>query len=178
MTFFFRQMRPLIDSGRLYLAQPPLYRISNGKETFYASTEAQRNKLIDEVSNGGKKKIEIGRFKGLGEMTPPQLKETTMDRKKRILLRVMIDDGSSANEPAIKLDEVLTEQELNELNDKNIPTKTLMPEKDNSSDDSTTSDLTTSKFVEQLMGRKPEFRFRFIQEQSAILGNIYDKIDV
>ncbi len=152
MTFFFRQLRPLIDEGRLYLAQPPLFRIGNGKETFYARTDAERLKLIDEVSNGGKKKIEVGRFKGLGEMTPPQLKETTMDRKKRTLLKVTInDDGIS----------LVEEGAQNE-----------------NGEGSTTSNLTTSQLVDNLMGRKPEFRFRFIQEQSQLLGNLYDKIDV
>ncbi len=149
MTFFYRQMRPLIDAGHLYLAQPPLYRVSNGKETFYASTEKQRDKLIDEVSNGGKKKIEIGRFKGLGEMTPPQLKETTMDRKKRILLKVEISDAN-----------------LRDANDQ--PTQ---PE-------GSSAALKTAELVEHLMGRNPALRFKFIQEQSAILGNVYDKIDV
>lgn len=149
MTFFFRQMRQLIDDGRLYLAQPPLFRIGNGKETFYARTEAERLKLIDEVSNGGKKKIEIGRFKGLGEMTPPQLKETTMDKKKRTLLKVMVHDESTS----------------------------LQPESEGEGASNHAS-LTTSQLVEQLMGRKPEFRFKFIQEQSQILGNVYDKIDV
>ncbi len=152
MTFFFRQMRQLIDDGRLYLAQPPLFRVSNGKETFYARTEAERLKLIDEVSNGGKKKIDIGRFKGLGEMTPPQLKETTMDRKKRTLLKVVVKDDN------IGLVEVGQQNEAGE--------------------GSTTSALTTSELVDNLMGRKPEFRFRFIQEQSQLLGNLYDKIDV
>ena len=151
MTFFFRQLRPLIDEGRLYLAQPPLFRIGNGKETFYARSEAERLKLIDEVSNGGKKKIDIGRFKGLGEMTPPQLKETTMDKKKRTLLKVVVKDE----------DLTLVEESAN-------------PDAEQTS----TSVLTTSQLVDQLMGRKPEFRFKFIQEQSAILGNVYDKIDV
>jgi topoisomerase-4 subunit B len=90
ITFFYRQMPRLIDAGHLYLAVPPLYRLTQGAKTVYARDDAHRDKLIKTVfkSSG---KVEIGRFKGLGEMMPGQLKETTMDPKKRTLLKVVVD---------------------------------------------------------------------------------------
>ena len=89
MTFFYLQMHNLIRDGHLYLAQPPLYRITQNKQTYYANTEKQRDEMLEEMSKG-KGKIDVGRFKGLGEMTPIQLKETTMDPAKRRLLQVVI----------------------------------------------------------------------------------------
>jgi topoisomerase-4 subunit B len=89
VTFFYTQMPRLIDKGHLYLAMPPLFRISHGAKSVYARDEAHKSELIETVFKG--KKVEIGRFKGLGEMMPAQLKETTMDPKKRTLLRVVID---------------------------------------------------------------------------------------
>jgi topoisomerase IV subunit B len=90
ITFFYRQMPRLIDAGHLYLAVPPLYRLTQGSKTIYAQDEAQRDKLLKTAFKGNGK-VEIGRFKGLGEMLPAQLKETTMDPKKRLLLRVVIE---------------------------------------------------------------------------------------
>ena len=90
MTFFYLQIPQLIKDGNLYLAQPPLYRITQNRETYYANTEQQRDEMIEQLSKG-KGKIDIGRFKGLGEMTPSQLKETTMDPSKRRLLQIVID---------------------------------------------------------------------------------------
>ena len=89
VTFFWRQMPKLIDQGHLFLAVPPLYRITQGAKTLYARDDAHKDQLLKKEfkSNG---KIEIGRFKGLGEMLPAQLKETTMDRKRRTLLRVQV----------------------------------------------------------------------------------------
>ncbi|MFI4984033.1 MAG: DNA topoisomerase IV subunit B [Rickettsiales bacterium] len=87
MTFFYLQMPELIRGGHLYLAQPPLYRITQGAETYYAQNDVEKEKLIAKL---GKKTMDVGRFKGLGEMTAKQLKETTMDPKKRTLLKVMI----------------------------------------------------------------------------------------
>lgn len=90
MTFFYQEMPGLIRGGHLYLAQPPLYRITAGGQTYYAQTDAEKEKLVEKLSAKHKSKLEIGRFKGLGEMTAPQLKETTMDPAKRSLLRVKI----------------------------------------------------------------------------------------
>jgi topoisomerase IV subunit B len=89
ITFFYRQMPRLIDAGHLYLAVPPLYRLTQGAKTVYARDDAHKEKLLKTAFKGNGK-VEIGRFKGLGEMTAPQLKETTMDPKKRTLLRVTV----------------------------------------------------------------------------------------
>jgi topoisomerase IV subunit B len=89
ITFFYQQMPRLIDAGHLYLAVPPLYRLTQGAKTVYARDDAHREKLVKSVFKGNGK-IEIGRFKGLGEMMPGQLKETTMDPKKRTLLKVVV----------------------------------------------------------------------------------------
>lgn len=122
MTFFYRQMPKLIENGHLYLAQPPLYRILQGAKSFYAMNDAHLLQITAKL----KGHVEVGRFKGLGEMTPHQLKETTMDPDKRSLLKVVLDNS---------------EQEL----------------------------------VEDLMGKKPEARFRFIQENSHLAR---EKIDL
>jgi topoisomerase IV subunit B len=90
ITFFYRQMRPLIESGKLYLAAPPLYRLSHGGKVFYARDDAHKDEIVKKEFHANAK-VEIGRFKGLGEMMPAQLKETTMDPKKRTLLRVTLD---------------------------------------------------------------------------------------
>src|SRR5262249_1618390 len=89
ITFFYRQMPRLIDEGHLYLAVPPLYRLTHGAKTFYARDDAHRDELLKREFNANAK-VEIGRFKGLGEMMPAQLKETTMNPSKRTLLRVVI----------------------------------------------------------------------------------------
>ena len=133
MTFFYQEMPALIKNGHLYLARPPLYRITIGTTTYYAQDEKEREDIIAKHSRHNSK-VEQGRFKGLGEMTPPQLKETTMNVATRILLKVMIDDDDI--EP-------------------------------------------TKERVEQLMGRKPEHRFTFIQEQTANRGTeILQELDV
>jgi len=126
ITFFYQEMPELIRGGHLFLAVPPLYRITQGAKTLYARDDSHRAELIADEFNG-KGKIEISRFKGLGEMLPAQLKETTMDPARRTLLRVEID----AIDPA-----------------------------------------STRKAVENLMGTKPEARFRFIQERSAFADNL------
>ncbi|MDP3594735.1 DNA topoisomerase IV subunit B [Phenylobacterium sp.] len=118
ITFFYRTMPNLIRSGRLYLALPPLYRMSHGGKTIYARDDAHREELLATEFKG--KKPEIGRFKGLGEMMPAQLKETTMDPATRTMARV------------------------------------TLPRAEESVED----------LVEALMGRKPELRFRFIQENA------------
>ncbi len=126
ITFFYREMPELIASGHLYLAVPPLYRITQGGKTLYARDDRHKDELLASEFSG-KGKVDIGRFKGLGEMMPAQLKETTMDPRKRTLLRVGIVDG---------------EVEL------------------------------TRDTVEQLMGNKPEERFRFIQDNAAFATEI------
>ncbi|MGA0598802.1 DNA topoisomerase IV subunit B [Enterovirga sp. CN4-39] len=97
ITFFYRQTHKLIDNGHLYLAVPPLYRLTQGAKTVYARDDAHKEELIRTVFKGSGK-VEVGRFKGLGEMLPSQLKETTMDPKKRTLLRVTVvpedEDGT------------------------------------------------------------------------------------
>ncbi len=89
ITFFYRELPELIRSGHLFLAVPPLYRLTQGAKTFYARDEADRDRLLKTAFNG-KGNVDISRFKGLGEMLPGQLKETTMDPAKRTLLRVEI----------------------------------------------------------------------------------------
>jgi topoisomerase IV subunit B len=126
ITFFYRTMPDLIRAGRLYLALPPLYRISHGAKAVYARDNAHRDELMASEFKG--KKPDISRFKGLGEMMPGQLKETTMDPKTRTLARVTLPRAEEMVE-----------------------------------------DL-----VEQLMGRKPEARFRFIQENAEFAAGDLD----
>jgi topoisomerase-4 subunit B len=89
ITFFYRQMPRLIDEGHLYLAVPPLYRLTHGAKTFYARDEKHRDEILKKEFHANAK-VDIGRFKGLGEMMPAQLKETTMDPSKRTMLRVVL----------------------------------------------------------------------------------------
>jgi topoisomerase IV subunit B len=92
ITFFYRQMPQLIDNGHLYLAVPPLYRLSHGAKSFYARDDKHKDEILKKEFHANAK-VEVGRFKGLGEMMPAQLKETTMDRRKRTLLRVVLAEG-------------------------------------------------------------------------------------
>jgi topoisomerase IV subunit B len=132
ITFFYRQMPELIRNGHLFLAVPPLYRLSQGAKTAYARNDAHLAELKATVFNG-RAKLEVSRFKGLGEMMPAQLKETTMAPSKRTILRVEIAGR------------------IGDLNGLDIE-----------ADEAAAADV-----VEQLMGNKPEARFRFIQERAA-----------
>jgi topoisomerase-4 subunit B len=100
ITFFYQEMPNLIRNGHLYMAVPPLYRISQGGKVMYARDDAHKDELLKKEFTG-RGKVEIGRFKGLGEMMAAQLKETTMDRAKRTLLRVEVLDGEDATRSAI-----------------------------------------------------------------------------
>jgi DNA gyrase subunit B len=99
LTFFFRQMRELIEAGYVYIAQPPLYRVAKGKEEFYAYDEAERDEVAQRLTGPeGKGNVNVQRYKGLGEMNPDQLWNTTMDPERRTLLKVGIEEAFSANE--------------------------------------------------------------------------------
>ncbi len=128
LTFFYREMKGLITNGHLHLALPPLYRLSQSGKTVYARDDAHREELVrrEFKANG---KVEVSRFKGLGEMMPAQLKDTTMKPGTRTLLRV-------------------------ELSDSDAPETDLL--------------------VERLMGKKPELRFQFIQENAVFAANDVD----
>ncbi len=104
LTFFFRFMRPLIEEGHVYFAQPPLFKLERGKQVRYAFSDEERDKYISELSEGDenlRSKIGIQRYKGLGEMDPEQLWETTMDPQTRQMVRVTMED-------AVKADEIFT----------------------------------------------------------------------
>ncbi|WP_172331506.1 DNA topoisomerase IV subunit B [Mangrovicoccus sp. HB161399] len=126
MTFFFSQMRPLIDHGHLYLACPPLFRLTQGAKRVYCLDEAERDEWLAK-GLGGKGKIDVSRFKGLGEMDAKDLKETTMDPGSRKLIRVSIDEDEPGE---------------------------------------------TGLLVEQLMGKKPELRFQYIQENARFVEEL------
>jgi topoisomerase IV subunit B len=126
MTFFFSQMRPLIDHGHLYLACPPLFRLTQGAKRVYVADEAEKDLWL-EKGLGGKGKIDFQRFKGLGEMDAKDLKETTMDPKSRKLIRVTIDEDEPGE---------------------------------------------TGDLVERLMGKKPELRYQYIQENARFVEEL------
>ena len=130
MTFFYREMPGLVEAGRLFLAQPPLYRLTQGGKSVYAMDDAAKDALLKSEFKSNAK-VDISRFKGLGEMPPGQLRETTMDPAKRTLLRVQLPDRSR-------------EEELEESR-------------------------RTAKIVETLMGKKPELRFQYIQDNARFI---------
>ncbi|HEU5096240.1 MAG TPA: DNA topoisomerase IV subunit B [Reyranella sp.] len=132
MTFFYREMPKLIENGHLFLAQPPLYRLSKGGRTEYARDEPHKDELVREVFGGGK--IDITRFKGLGEMQAVHLRETTMDVSKRTLLKVDVPTAADAEQRR--------------------------------------EAMRTASLVEDLMGRKPEKRFTFIQENAKFARDL------
>lgn len=130
MTFFFQELPGIVEAGRLYLAMPPLYRLSQRGKTFYAMDDADREAITNkEFDSRGK--VEVSRFKGLGEMPPHQLKETTMDPARRTLQRVTLPGTATAK-----------------------------------------TDKATAKLVDQLMGKKAETRFRFIQENAEFVEEL------
>jgi topoisomerase-4 subunit B len=145
ITFFYSQMRPLIDNGHLYLAQPPLYRLVSGNISAYAKDDAHKDELM-KTTFKGKTKIEISRFKGLGEMPAKQLKETTMDPASRTLLRV-------------KLPEAAAVAEMTDLESEN-PLANAPTMKD------------VDDLVERLMGKNAEPRFQFIQDNAEFASDI------
>ncbi|WP_298486963.1 DNA topoisomerase (ATP-hydrolyzing) subunit B [uncultured Ruminococcus sp.] len=101
LTFFFRFMRPLIEDGHIYLAQPPLFKVARGKQVRYAFSDAERDQYIAELSGENNLKVNVQRYKGLGEMDPEQLWETTMDPERRTMIKVTMED-------AVKADEIFT----------------------------------------------------------------------
>ena len=101
LTFFFRFMRPLIEDGHIYLAQPPLFKVARGKQVRYAFSDAERDQYIAELSGENNLKVNVQRYKGLGEMDPEQLWETTMDPERRTMVKVTMED-------AVKADEIFT----------------------------------------------------------------------
>ena len=98
LTFFFRYMRPLIEEGHVYCAQPPLFKIWRGKQVRYAFTEEERDMYTAELAGENNLKVDIQRYKGLGEMNPEQLRETTLDPQKRTMIKINIEDAQKADE--------------------------------------------------------------------------------
>jgi len=119
LTFFYRHFPKVIENGYLYIAQPPLYLLSKGKEKHYAYNDEQKDELLKEMGNDG---ISTQRYKGLGEMNPTQLWETTMDPKNRILLQVMVDEAEKADEVFSMLmgDEVVPRKRYIQTHAKNV----------------------------------------------------------
>ncbi|HWR18874.1 MAG TPA: DNA topoisomerase (ATP-hydrolyzing) subunit B [Clostridia bacterium] len=118
LTFFYRHMRPLIEKGYVYIAQPPLYKVARGKNSWYAYSDEELDRILNEV--GREPKPTINRYKGLGEMNPEQLWETTMDPEQRIMYKVYLDDAMQADETFTILmgDKVEPRREFIEQNSK------------------------------------------------------------
>ena len=98
LTFFYRFMQPLVEAGHIYIAQPPLYKLERGKQVRYAYSDRERDQMMLEINPDGTGRVDIQRYKGLGEMNPEQLWETTMDPVNRIILKVDVADAAKADE--------------------------------------------------------------------------------
>ncbi|MEG1049002.1 MAG: DNA topoisomerase IV subunit B, partial [Oscillospiraceae bacterium] len=118
LTFFFRFMRPVVEQGYIYIAMPPLYKVAKGQQIRYAYDELERDKIIEEWQTGYK----ISRYKGLGEMNPEQLWQTTMNPDNRVMIRVSLDDAQKADETFTILmgDKVAPRKEFIEKNAKYV----------------------------------------------------------
>jgi topoisomerase-4 subunit B len=147
VTFFYTQMRPLIEKGHLYLALPPLYRLSSGNLNAYARDDAHKDELMKTMFKG-RTKVEVSRFKGLGEMPAKQLKETTMNPATRSLIRVTIPDAIAT---------------LGITGDMPDEEEALQNGNGHSNID---------ELVDQLMGKKPEARFQFIQDNAEFVEDL------
>ncbi len=118
LTFFFRFMRELIDEGHIYIAQPPLFKVYRGKQVRYAFSDEERDACIKELAGDTNQKVEVQRYKGLGEMDPEQLWETTMDPERRTMIKITMEDAVKADETFTILmgDKVLPRREFIETN--------------------------------------------------------------
>ncbi|MGH1377331.1 MAG: DNA topoisomerase IV subunit B [Alphaproteobacteria bacterium] len=146
VTFFYTQMKPLIDQGHLFIAQPPLYRLVSGTLSAYARDDEHKDELMNTTFKG-KNKVEVSRFKGLGEMPAAQLKETTMDPDSRILLRVTLPDVMAVL--GINAEELIDEE---------------TPE--------TTPSSEVDDLVQRLMGKNADARYQFIQDNAQFVEDI------